>query len=535
MALDMTPEQREIGKANFDRAVNEMANPPHRPGMSRRSFMKGMLAAGAAVPLTAAAYFGYTRLHGRPVRAALIGAGDEGGILVGESNPDFIEFVACCDIRPSNKKRIYDGEPPAAGPGGLWRKGFKRLYGNNAERSVRWYDNYKDLLENPDIEMVVIALPLHLHAPVSMDCMRAGKHVLCEKLMARTVSQCKEMVKVSKQTDKLLAIGHQRHYSLLYAQAVELINSGVLGEVRHIRALWHRNQLPGRDSWRKTPPQEDVDAINALGAAKLKELGYDSPRELFNWRTYRRTGGGLMAELGSHQLDACSIFLGKVHPVAVSGTGLKCYYDDDREIEDHVLCTFEFPGKGYSDKPPRDKGTGLPNFNKTVAVTYSSVTTNAFENYGECVMGTQGTLVVQQESEAMLYPPSAAGRSTSVTVTTSAAGAPALDSWGSGPAPGAASSAAPRPAGATTYSRGYREEMEHMAYCIRMRNQGMERDREDLKPRCHGLVAMGDAIIALGANEAFHSQKREEFKESWFTESEDQQALPTWETLSKIS
>jgi hypothetical protein len=135
----------------------------------------------------------------------------------------------------------------------------------------------------------------------------------------------------------------------------------------------------------------------------------------------------------------------------------------------------------------------------------------------------------------MLYPPSAAGRSTSVTVTTSAAVAPALDSWGSGPAPGTASSGTPRPAGATTYSRGYREEMEHMAYCIRMRNEGMERDREDLKPRCHGLVAMGDAIIALGANEAFHSQKREEFKESWFSESEDQQALPTWETLSKIS
>ena len=49
------------------------------------------------------------------------------------------------------------------------------------------------------------------------------------------------------------------------------------------------------------------------------------------WRLYDRTGGGLMAELGSHQLDACSIFLGKVHPLAVQGVGGKFYYNDDEK------------------------------------------------------------------------------------------------------------------------------------------------------------------------------------------------------------
>src|SRR5579862_2872335 len=465
MALDMTPEQRAIGQANFDRAVQELANPPERPGMTRRTFMKGLMAAGAAVPLSAAAYFGYSRLHGKPVRAALIGAGDEGGVLVGEHNPEYLEFIACCDVRPSNKKRIFDGEPQSPL---LWRKGFKRIYGANAESSIKWYDNYKDLLKNSDIEMVVIALPLHLHAPVAIDCLRAGKHVLCEKLMARTVSQCKDMIRAADASDRLLAVGHQRHYSLLYAQAVELINSGVLGDVRHIRALWHRNQLPDRDSWRKPIPAEDRSAVEP----RLSELDYKSVEELCRWRLYRRTGGGLMAELGSHQLDACSIFLGKVHPLAVTGVGLKCYYDDDREIEDHVYCTFEFPGKNFqSDRPLRDPATGNPNFNRSVAVTYSSITTNAFENYGECVMGTKGTLVVQTESEVMLYMASAAGLSTSVTVTTQASGQPALDSWGSVPAPGGAAgaSAGQRPTATAVYSRGYREEMEHMAYCIRMR------------------------------------------------------------------
>ena len=523
MPLDMTPEQREIGKANFEQAVQDLANPPPHSGMTRRSFMRGLLAAGAAVPLSAAAYFGYTRLHGKPVRAALIGAGDEGGILVGESTPDYLEFIACCDVRPSNKKRIYDGEPPPSTPGGLWRKGFKRLYGNNAERSVRWYDDYKDVLKNPDVELVVIALPLHLHAPVTIECLRAGKHVLCEKLMARTVSQCKQMVRAATESGKLLSIGHQRHYSLLYAQALELINSGLLGEVRHIRALWHRNQLPGRDSWRKPIPPEDA---RVLTPARIRELDYRSIEELCQWRLFRRTGGGLMAELGSHQLDACSIFLGKVHPLAVSGVGLKSYCDDEREIEDHVFCTFEFPGKDYRpNRPARDPASGNPNFNPTVAVTYSSVSTNAFENYGECVMGTKGTLVVQSESEVMLYPPSFTGRSTSVTVTTQPTGQPVLDSWGSIPVSSTGGQAA-RGTQSGTYSRGYREEMEHMAYCIRMRDQAMQADRDDLKPRCHGLLAMGDAIIALAANQCFQSQRREPFDETWF---QDGPAVPDWD------
>ena len=97
------------------------------------------------------------------------------------------------------------------------------------------------LEKEKEIEAVVIALPLHLHAPVAIDCLKAGKHVLCEKLMARNIGQCKEMIKAAEENDRILSIGHQRHYSMLYAHAVEVIKAGVLGDVKHIRALWHRN------------------------------------------------------------------------------------------------------------------------------------------------------------------------------------------------------------------------------------------------------------------------------------------------------
>ena len=95
--------------------------------------------------------------------------------------------------------------------------------------------------DDPDVEMIVIALPLWLHAPVAIEAMKAGKHVFTEKLMAHSVAECKEMCQVARETNRLLAVGHQRHYSVLYDNANYLVQNDVLGDIRHIRALWHRN------------------------------------------------------------------------------------------------------------------------------------------------------------------------------------------------------------------------------------------------------------------------------------------------------
>ena len=169
MPLDMTPEQRERGHENFQKTTE---------GLSRRGFMKAV-AFGAVAPVTAAAYFGYEykKVADRPVKAALIGAGDEGGVLIGDHNPKYLEFVAYSDIRPSNQKRIFTGEAPPSP-----RKGFNFHYGPDAVDGIKLFENYKDLLADNKlgIEMVVIALPLHLHAGVAIEAMKAGKHVLCE-------------------------------------------------------------------------------------------------------------------------------------------------------------------------------------------------------------------------------------------------------------------------------------------------------------------------------------------------------------------
>src|SRR5207244_7791587 len=115
-----------------------------------------------------------------------------------------------------------------------------------------------------------------------------------------------------------------------------------------------------------------------------------------------------------------------------------------------------------------------------VVVTYSSVNTNSFEPYGECVMGSRASMLVQQEQEVMLFPernpnrPAAVSKDMTVTVATASATKPSVDSTMS---TGALEPAKALATGQASLfkeapSRGYREEMEHFAYCVRKSNQG---------------------------------------------------------------
>jgi hypothetical protein len=102
--------------------------------------------------------------------------------------------------------------------------------------------------------------------------------------------------------------------------------------------------------------------------------------ELIRWRLWSRTGGGLMAELGSHQLDAAGIFISalrkdhqKALPLTVSAVGGRHIFPLDRDCEDHVYCIYEFPGKGYFDDKDHTK---VKDPNKKIGVTYSSINGN---------------------------------------------------------------------------------------------------------------------------------------------------------------
>ena len=499
--MDLTPEQIEVGRDNYNEAV----------GYTRRDFLAGMAAAGTGI---GAAYFGYEKLKGKPVRFGIIGTGDEGNILLTQSpiESGYMEVVAVADIRPTNRKRVMHGD------GNEHRVGLIEKLGPDAASKVKVYQDHKELLADPNVEAVIIAVPLNQHAPLTIEALQAGKHVLCEKLMAKDVTQCKAMIAAARKYDRLLAVGHQRHYSALYENANHLIEQKLLGEIKYIRAQWHRNNsFPGRDQWLKRIPKEDQEALKD----SVQEYGYENIDQLVNWRLYNETGGGLMVELGSHQMDAASIFLGHAHPVAVQGYGGKNFYgikgvgpedkwNDDREIWDQIFVTYEFPGAQYE----KDN-------NDVCVVTYSSISTNRFEPYGELVYGSRGTLIMKEEQEALLYkedsPWSAGGPDQRLQVVSSGETAgPALDAYETG---GARVVAAPGTA--EKISRGYTEEMEHLCHLIRDREgnyypDGKEIPREEGGLRCNGVVAMADAVMALTANLAMKHQVRIPFREEWF-------------------
>ncbi|AMV35176.1 Glucose--fructose oxidoreductase precursor [Pirellula sp. SH-Sr6A] len=571
----LTPDEKNIGQNNFHEAV----------GFTRREFMQGVVAAGAVSGAgLGAMYFGYNKVND-PVRVGVIGVGDEGNVLIGGCNPDYVTVKAIADIRPFGIHRAFHGDwaSPAANsarPGLI--KQYKYSSEDEARKNVKVYDatngGIDALLKDEEIEAVIIALPLHLHAPIAVKAMQAKKHVLTEKLMAHNVAQCKVMARISEEsTDQNghpihLATGHQRHYSVLYDNAVHLLKWGMIGQLHHIRAQWHRGNLPGKDSWQpwlpggeigldpkqsrvlaeltkfkneleKAKSPAEIDLLTkkvAQWEAWMKDIDVDAEKfgyinkklgdrdrpaieELVRWRIFERTGGGLMAELGSHQLDAATIFCSalrsdgkKAHPLTVHALGGRHIFPFDRECDDHVYCSFEFPGPEYSEK--FDAGytipgvKGIPGYdtdpNKKIVVTYSSINGNGYGGYGEVVMGTKGTMIIDKEQEVMLY----AGSDTGAAVGVKAAkGGYALDTQASG---GSSAPIAKAASNSGPVSRGYTEEIEHWAYCIRNPDPAN-------RPKCYPEVAMADAVIALTTNVAMRKGARGEagfvkFEESWF-------------------
>jgi predicted dehydrogenase len=565
----LSPEERAIGKENFNAAIGSQS--------IRRELLKKTINADATSGNgLGELYFGYGRSLSEPVKAGIIGTGDEGSVLIGAINPKFLSVKSIADIRPYNIYRAFHGDYYSAEALKV-RPGLMSVFDwkteDDARKNVKVYGDYNDLIKNAKddgIEAVIIALPLHLHAPAAIAAMKAGLHVMTEKLMGHSVHECKEMARVAKQTDLLLAVGHQRHYNILYNNAVEMIRQGLLGELHYIRAQWHRGNLPGKDSWQqpmpkaakpddlladvldknlrdwtkrldelkkaptKTPaataliaelekkiPQVKAQIADAIVDAKkfgyqdldLKDAEgnpiYDRPaiEELLRWRLWDRTGGGLMAELGSHQLDAASIFIAAVHgghkqiPLNVGASSSRPLFPADRDVEDHVFCVIEYPAPGYDANDPVAS-------KKKIGVQYASINGNGFGQYGETVFGTEGTLILDVEKEALLYKTQETQSKIKVAVagkTAKRAAGPVIQLDEAGDVESAAIGAL----GTLPVERGYTEELEHWAWCIR------NRAPENL-PRCTPPIALGDAVIALTTNIAARQGARIEFKKEWF-------------------
>ena len=176
-------------------------------------------------------------VRGGPMRIGFIGVGGEGRVLLAQVDPAYATVAAMADINPSQLAKSDE------------------VLQKQGRPAAKHYADWQDMIAHEDIEGVVVAVPLWAHADVVCGCLDAGKHVLCEKMMAWDVAGCERMRQTALKNRKVLEIGYQRNYNPMYQAAHDgIIKTGLLGDVFLSRILWHRN-----GNWRRQgePPSKD--------------------------------------------------------------------------------------------------------------------------------------------------------------------------------------------------------------------------------------------------------------------------------------
>jgi len=426
---------------------------PEQQELGRRNFLRVLAGTPAIAALgVAAATKGPVR--GGPVRLGFIGLGGQGRVLLEQTDPRYAAVVALCDINPLQLQKADESLV------------------KTSRQAVKHYADWKEMIQKERLEGVVIASPLFTHTDVAVACMEGGLHVLCEKMMGIDDASCRRMAEAGRRTGRVLEIGHQRYYNPVYqASYAGIVKAGLLGEVYHARLVWHRN-----GNWRRKAelPSPDYDPA---------QWGYPTYDHLINWRLYKQYSRGHMAELASHMVAITDWFFG-TQAVAAVGSGGVFRFKDGREVPDHTYVTLEYPGG-------RD-------------AVFTSIESNAFDNYYEAYYGTKGTLILQGEIEAYLFEegaPAGAAKATGVAVAPkagpagSASESRAADAAGAGKGVGAASGGGDRLA-------AYR--MEVSGFCSAVRTGA--------PLLCGPERALGSARACIAGFDAIEKKARVEIK-----------------------
>lgn len=241
----------------------------------------------------------------RKLKVGVIGTGSISNIHIQSYiNEELAELVAFCDIKPGRAEEMA------------------KKYGVD----VKCYEDYHELLKDENVEAVSICTWNNQHAEIAIAAMKAGKHVLCEKPPAMRTEQAIEMKKVAEETGKLLMIGFVRRFGKDAETALDLIQSGILGDIYYAKtSCIRRRGNPG---------------------------GWFSDK--------KRSGGGPLLDLGVHMIDLARYLMGKPKPVTVTGStfygigmdeGVKNFtwyrsadFSPESDVEDMATAYIRFDG-----------------------------------------------------------------------------------------------------------------------------------------------------------------------------------------------
>src|SRR4029078_7983376 len=209
------------------------------------------------------------------INVALLGEGAHGQVLTDSMlRITGLRVRAVCDIWTEyNQKRVVNS--------------LKRF-----KHEPNAYEDYREMLDKEkELDAVVIATPDFWHAQHTIDCLKAGKHVYCEKEMSTTVEGARRMVAAQRETGKILQIGHQRRSNPRYLHCYNKLigEAKLLGRICTVNGQWSGAVTPGLGA----PDRY------AIPQARLTQYGFKDMQQVRNWRSYKDKRGGAIVDLGS--------------------------------------------------------------------------------------------------------------------------------------------------------------------------------------------------------------------------------------------
>ena len=316
--------------------------------VTRRDFLgnAGAVAALASAPASMRALGANNR-----IRIALVGCGDRGqeDLRNALKQPN-VEVVAIADTYSRRREQMKAKYP-----------------------GIKTYDDPLKLLENKDVDAVINATPLHLHAKYFLATLEAGKDLYSEKTMCYNVGEaaaCRDAAKASKQ---IVQVGMQHESEGELQDVRNWVQSGKLGKLTMVEAWMSRNTVRGKGQWVRPVP-EDCDPTHVrwdLFLANRPKMDFD-PMKYINWRLYWEFSGGNITENMVHQIAWIATALDLDTPVAAYTAGGVFSEKDGRQVPDTIAVTLEYPND--------------------LTVLWQSTFSNARYGLGEHFLGSNGTV-----------------------------------------------------------------------------------------------------------------------------------------------
>lgn len=255
------------------------------------------------------------------------------------------------------------------------KKGIEGAKNGGQKKTPKGIKDFRQALDDPALDALVIAAPDHWHAPAAIMALKAGKHVYVEKPCSHNPREGELLVEAAKKYNRVVQMGNQRRSWPNVMEGIQRVKEGVIGKAYFARG-WYANTRGSMGNGNKASVPEGLDYELWQGPAPRQP--YVDNIIHYNWHWIWNWGTGEILNNGTHFIDLCRWALEVDYPTLVSSNGGRYAYDDDWETPDTQITTYDFDGK------------------KTISWEGRSCNGRDIEGsaVGACFHGTEGSMVI---------------------------------------------------------------------------------------------------------------------------------------------